>query len=91
MEMAWSWDDFENEESLGRRNEDDLPGCKATDPLQKEKQSKNQINQKKKERAKNQAVTLWHNTYAFCHLFYKVYMKRENADNWNFGMEKEQI
>ena len=38
-------------------NEDDFPGGKATEPLQKEKQSKNQINQKKKKRAKNQAVT----------------------------------
>ena len=35
--------------------------------------------------------TLCHNTYAFSILFYKVYMKRENADNWNSGLEKEQI
>ena len=35
--------------------------------------------------------TLCHNTYAFSLLFYKVYMKRENADSWNSGMEKEQI
>ena len=35
--------------------------------------------------------TLYHNTYAFSLLFYKVYMKRENAGSWNSGMEKEQI
>ena len=34
-----------------------IPGGKAIEPLQKEKQSKNQMNQKKKKRAKNQAVT----------------------------------
>ena len=34
--------------------------------------------------------TLCHNTYAFSLLFYKVYMKRENADSWNSGLEKEQ-
>ena len=32
-----------------------------------------------------------HNTYAFSLLFYKVYMKRENAGSWNSGLEKEQI
>ena len=35
--------------------------------------------------------TLFHNTYAFYLLFYKIYMKRENAGSWNSGMEKEQI
>ena len=35
--------------------------------------------------------TLYHNTYAYSLLFYKVYMKRENADSWNSGLEKEQI
>ena len=35
--------------------------------------------------------TLCHNTYAYSLLFYKVYMKRENADSWNSGLEKEQI
>ena len=35
--------------------------------------------------------TLCHNTYAFSLLFYKVYMKRETADSWNFGLEKEKI
>ena len=35
--------------------------------------------------------TLCHNTYAFSLLFYKVYMKRENASSWNSGQEKEQI
>ena len=35
--------------------------------------------------------TLYYNTYAFSPLFYKVYMKRENADSWNSGLEKEQI
>ena len=35
--------------------------------------------------------TLWHNTYSYYILFYKVYMKRENAGNWNSGLEKEQI
>ena len=34
--------------------------------------------------------TLCHNTYAFSLLFYKVYMKRENVDSWNSGLEKEQ-
>ena len=34
--------------------------------------------------------TLCHNTYAFSLLFYKVYMKRENASSWNSGLEKEQ-
>ena len=33
---------------------------------------------------------LCHNTYAFSLLFYKVYMKRENAGSWNSGLEKEQ-
>ena len=56
-EVTWSWQGFENDELLGRGNEDDFPGGKATEPLQKEKQSKNQINQKKKKRAKIQAVT----------------------------------
>ena len=35
--------------------------------------------------------TLCHNTYAYSLLFYKVYMKRENAGSWDSGMEKEQI
>ena len=35
--------------------------------------------------------TLCHNTYAYSLLFYKVYIKRENAHNWDFGLEKEQI
>ena len=35
--------------------------------------------------------TLYHNTYAFSLLFYKFYMKRENAGSWNSGLEKEQI
>ena len=35
--------------------------------------------------------TLCHNTYAYSLLFYKVYMKRENAGSWNSGLEKEQI
>jgi len=35
--------------------------------------------------------TLYHNTYPYSLLFYKVYMKRENAGSWNSGMEKEQI
>ena len=30
-------------------------------------------------------------TYAYSLLFYKVYMKRENAGSWNSGLEKEQI
>ena len=34
---------------------------------------------------------LYHNTYSYSLLFYKVYMKRENAGNWNSGLEKEQI
>ena len=57
MEMTWSWGRFEDGEPLGRRNDDDLLGCKSTDPLQKEKQSKTQINQKKKKRAKSRTVT----------------------------------
>ena len=35
--------------------------------------------------------TLCHNTYGYSLLFYKVYMKRENAGSWNSGLEKEQI
>ena len=35
--------------------------------------------------------TLCHNTYVYPLLFYKIYMKRENADSWNSGLEKEQI
>ena len=35
--------------------------------------------------------TYSHNTYAYSLLFYKVYMKRENADSWNSGLDKEQI
>ena len=35
--------------------------------------------------------TLGHNTYSYSLLFYKVYMKRENACSWNSGLEKEQI
>ena len=35
--------------------------------------------------------TLCHNTYAYSLSFYKVYMKRENVDSWNSGLEKEQI
>ena len=34
---------------------------------------------------------LCHNTYAYSLLFYKVYIKRENAGSWNSGLEKEQI
>ena len=56
-EVTWSWQGLENDEPLGRVNEDDFPGDKATEPLQKEKQIKNQIDPKKKKRAKIQAVT----------------------------------
>ena len=35
--------------------------------------------------------TLRYNTYAFSLLFYKVYMKRENAGSWNSGPKKEQV
>ena len=35
--------------------------------------------------------TLCHNTYAYFVLFYKVYIKRENAGSWSSGLEKEQI
>ena len=35
--------------------------------------------------------TLCHNTYAYSLLFYKVFMKRENAGSWDSGLEKEQI
>ena len=34
--------------------------------------------------------TLCHNTYAYSLLFYKVYIRRENAGSWNSGLEKEQ-
>ena len=34
---------------------------------------------------------LCHNTYGYSLLFYKVYMKRENADSWHSELEKEQI
>ena len=30
-------------------------------------------------------------SYDYSLLFYKVYMKRENAGSWNSGLEKEQI
>ena len=40
--VTWSWQGFENDEPLGREKEDDFPGDKATESLQKEKQSKNQ-------------------------------------------------
>ena len=36
-------------------------------------------------------ITLCHNTYAYSLLFYKVYIKRENAGRWDSGVEKEQI
>ena len=32
-----------------------------------------------------------HNTYAYSLLFYKVYIKRENAGSWDSGLAKEQI
>src|SRR3989337_2289793 len=32
--------------------------------------------------------TLWYNTYAFSLLFYKIYMKRENAGSWNSGPKR---
>ena len=35
--------------------------------------------------------TLYHNTYAYSLLIYKVYIKRENAGSWDSGLEKEQI
>ena len=35
--------------------------------------------------------TLCYNTYAYSLLFYKVYIKRENAGSWDSGLEKEQI
>ena len=35
--------------------------------------------------------TLYLNTYGYSLLFYKVYVKRENAGSWNSGLEKEQI
>ena len=35
--------------------------------------------------------TLCHNTYAYSLLFYKVYIRRENAGSWNSGLENEQI
>ena len=35
--------------------------------------------------------TLCHNTYGYSLLFYKVYMRRENAGSWNSGLEMEQI
>ena len=34
--------------------------------------------------------TLCDNTYAYSLLFYKVYIRRENAGSWNSGLEKEQ-
>ena len=37
------------------------------------------------------SFTLCHNTYGYFLLFYKVYIKRENAGSWNSGLEKEQI
>ena len=35
--------------------------------------------------------TLCHNTYVYSLLFYKIYMKRENAGSWDFVLENEQI
>ena len=35
--------------------------------------------------------TLCHNTYAYSLLFYKVYIRRENAGSRNSGLENEQI
>ena len=35
--------------------------------------------------------TLCHNTYGYSLLFYKVYIRRENAGSWNSGLENEQI
>ena len=35
--------------------------------------------------------TLYHIAYGYYLLFYKVYMKRENAGSWDSGLEKEQI
>ena len=35
--------------------------------------------------------TLCHNIYVYSLLFYKDYIKRENAASWNSGLEKEQI
>ena len=32
--------------------------------------------------------TLGHNTYAYSLLFYKVYIKRENAGNWDSGWKR---
>ena len=34
---------------------------------------------------------IYHNTYVYSLLFYKVYMKRENAGSWDSRLEKEQI
>ena len=42
----------------------------------------------KRERRKERKC---HNTYGYSLLFYKVYIRRENADSWNSGLEKEQI
>ena len=36
-------------------------------------------------------IMLCQNTYAYSILFYKVYMKRENASSWDSELEKEQI
>ena len=33
----------------------------------------------------------WSNSYAYSLLFYKVYIKSENADSWDSGLEKEKI
>ena len=35
--------------------------------------------------------TLCHITYGYSLLFYKVYMKRENAGSWDSGLEKKLI
>ena len=35
--------------------------------------------------------TLCHNTYAYSLLFYKVYIKRENASSCNSSLDKEQV
>ena len=46
MEMTWSWETFEDDEPLERRNDDDISVFKSTDLLQKENKSKKQINEK---------------------------------------------
>ena len=66
-EVTWSWQGFENDEPLGRGIEDDFPGGKATEPLQKEKTEQKPNKSKEKEKGQNPG-------------YYRKYFSMENLD-----------